>query len=128
MLTMSLNSALLRELRHIPLSDKLEVDKKAPAYNPQNSLDDHGSTASDILHLYGKKNTARVKLSISYSENGTRSYLEQPPSIEDCLETNDDFRFQSRTCKCLPKRYLLALLSFFGFLMSIVYALISVSR
>uniref|UniRef100_A0A7M5WSP1 Sialin n=1 Tax=Clytia hemisphaerica TaxID=252671 RepID=A0A7M5WSP1_9CNID len=106
----------------MPLSDNLEVDKrvtangskKQPLYH-QNSFEDGGSTASDILHLYGKKNTARVKLSISYSEGGTRSYLEQPPSIEDCLETNDDFRFQSRTCKCLPKRYVLALLSFFGF-------------
>jgi len=97
----------------MPLSDKLEVNSRAQNGNRlEDELDD--STASDILHLYGKKNTARVRLSISYSENGN-SYYDQPPSIEDCLETNDDFRFHSKTCKCLPKRYVLAVLSFFGF-------------
>ena len=98
----------------MPMSHKLDVDKSLAAGN---NVSRDSSTASDILHLYGKKtgNTARVKLSISYSENGTRSYIEHAPSIEDCLETNEDFRFQSRTCKCLPKRYVLALLSFFGF-------------
>ena len=96
----------------MPMSHQLDVDKSLVAGN---NISNDNSTASDILHLYGKKNTARVKLSVSYSENGTRSYLEHAPSIEDCLETNEDFRFQSRTCKCLPKRYVLALLSFFGF-------------
>ena len=98
----------------MPMSLKLDVDKSFGG-SARNNLPSDSSTASDILHLYGKKNTAKVKLSISYSENGTRSYLERAPSIEECLETNDDFRFQSRTCKCLPKRYVLALLSFLGF-------------
>lgn len=120
----------------MPMSHNLDVDKTLAAKNTTagangvadsrkrrqtgsngDYIEDGGdsSTASDVLRLYGKKNTARVKLSISYSENGTRSYLERTRSIEDCLETDEDFRFQAKTCRCLPKRYVLALLSFMGF-------------
>lgn len=100
----------------MPLSDNLDVNNRQRTGNNvsrtrDNSLD---TTASDVLHLKGQKNTARVRLSISYSENGTRS-IEYPPSIEDCIDEDENFRFQARTCRCIPKRYVLAIMSFFGF-------------
>ena len=71
------------------------------------------STESDILLLKGQKNTARVRLldetttSAAYLLNDDRSSIE---SLDD-----KDFRLRISKCRCMPKRYILAILSFFGF-------------
>ena len=65
------------------------------------------TTESEILHLKGKTNTARVKLQTSFD---TTTSLPFEQSIEE-----RDLRTQVGQCGCMSKRYVLAILSFFGF-------------
>ncbi|XP_047130016.1 sialin [Hydra vulgaris] len=71
------------------------------------SLKSCNTTESDILHLKGKTNTARVKLQTSFN---TTTSLPFEQSIEE-----QDLRTQVGQCGCMSKRYVLAILSFFGF-------------
>ena len=93
---------------------KKPVDQNAQ--EPLNSSLDathNDTTESDVLHLKGQKNTAKVRMTTSISETGVR-VIDEPPSLEQSLE-DGDFRLQVTNCRCMPKRYLLAILSFFGF-------------
>ena len=68
---------------------------------------------SDVLHLRGERNTAKVRMTTSLSDTGD-GMIHEPPSLEQSLE-DGDFKFQVTNCRCMPKRYMLAILSFFGF-------------
>ena len=71
------------------------------------------STESDILLLKGQKNTARVRLLDETTTSAAYLLSGDPSSIESL--DDKDFRLRISKCRCMPKRYVLAILSFFGF-------------
>lgn len=71
------------------------------------------STESDILLLKGQKNTARVRLLDETTTSAAYLLNDDPSSIES--SDDKDFRLRISKCRCMPKRYVLAILSFFGF-------------
>jgi len=77
------------------------------------------TTESDdtLIHLKGEKNTADVRL---LNDVTTTSCIdddigERPRSLRSIDDDDDDFRLRVTKCRCMPKRYVLAILSFFGF-------------
>lgn len=87
-----------------------DVSHSTPKKENINNSDTNLSSSSESVKLEGKRNTAMVLRTYNETKD-----TQDGQSYSEDFSLDGDFRLNVTQCRCMPKRYVLAILSFFGF-------------